>query len=171
MVEIYASQAEQLIQESEFESLWPQIEESDHNEIKNYVKHDCFRPKLKTECNNANFIDATWAALTLHIKDKMAGKRALLDENCFVWHDDKTEELTLATTVHVDDLFPTGRQSWLNWAHDLLEKKFGKITRKTMPFTHLGIEYHRLPDGTIFLSQDAYLDTIEAPQLDKERSK
>eukprot|EP00959_Pyramimonas_sp_CCMP1952_P431980 9046547-Pyramimonas_sp.AAC.1 len=38
------------------------------------------------------------AALTLHIKDKMAGKRALLDENCFVWHDDKTEKLTLATT-------------------------------------------------------------------------
>eukprot|EP00959_Pyramimonas_sp_CCMP1952_P034333 719622-Pyramimonas_sp.AAC.1 len=60
MVEIYASQGEMLIQESEFGNLWPQIEQADLKEIENYAMHECFKPKLKSECNNENFIDATW---------------------------------------------------------------------------------------------------------------
>eukprot|EP00959_Pyramimonas_sp_CCMP1952_P012018 253785-Pyramimonas_sp.AAC.1 len=68
------------------------------------------------------------AALTLRIKDNMSGKRTLLDENCFVWHHAQTDKLQLATTVHVDDLFPTGKKDWLDWARAFLEKKFGNIT-------------------------------------------
>eukprot|EP00959_Pyramimonas_sp_CCMP1952_P403978 8464950-Pyramimonas_sp.AAC.1 len=60
MVDIYASQGEMLIQESELCNLWPQIEQADFKAIENYVKHECFKPKLKSECNNENFIDATW---------------------------------------------------------------------------------------------------------------
>eukprot|EP00959_Pyramimonas_sp_CCMP1952_P206794 4325182-Pyramimonas_sp.AAC.1 len=60
MVEIYASQGEMLIQESEFGNLWPQIEQADLKDIESYVKHECFKPKLKSKCNNENFIDATW---------------------------------------------------------------------------------------------------------------
>eukprot|EP00959_Pyramimonas_sp_CCMP1952_P452829 9467234-Pyramimonas_sp.AAC.1 len=111
------------------------------------------------------------AALTLHIKDNMSGKRTLLDENCLVWHHAQTDKLQFATTVHVDDSFPTGKKDWLDWAHALLEKKFGKITRKTTPFTHLGIEYTRALNDAIPLSQGAYLDAIESPSTDKDRAK
>ena len=75
------------------------------------------------------------AASTLHECD-MSGDKARLGENCFTWRNN--DHLTMATTLHIDDLRPVGLQPWLDGGHDLIEKTFGKITRRTPPFTHLG---------------------------------
>eukprot|EP00959_Pyramimonas_sp_CCMP1952_P242226 5063056-Pyramimonas_sp.AAC.1 len=60
MIGLCASRNEQSVLESDFESLWPQLEEADFKEIESYVNHKCFKPKLKASCNNENFIGATW---------------------------------------------------------------------------------------------------------------
>ncbi|CAK0838000.1 unnamed protein product [Prorocentrum cordatum] len=108
-IPIYASQSEHPVAEEDFAKWWDLIEPADHKEISSYVQHDCFRPRLKTDCATDNFIDSVW----------------------------------------------------------LMEKKFGKITRKKMPFTHLGCEYTRTSNGCIFINQDAYLDTIKVGTFPK----
>ena len=62
------------------------------------------------------------------------------------------------------------KNGWIGHIHSRLETKFGKITRKLMPFTHLGCEYVRLKHDCIFVNQDAYLDTIKAPVISKKRA-
>ena len=78
------------------------------------------------------------------------------------------DSIAAALSIHVDDLLNASRQTFLDFLRRLLEKKFGKVKRQTLPFTHNGAQYSRLANGSAILQQIAHLEDIkycEVPNL------
>ena len=90
-----------------------------------------------------------------------------LDENCWTWKKDG-ENIAMVTT-HVDDLAITGTPEWLDDAYDSFVKKFGKVTRQQLPFTHCGCEYLRTADGYM-ISQQEFSEKITPAEVSDLRS-
>ena len=89
-----------------------------------------------------------------------------LDENCWTWKKDGED--TAMVTTHVDDLAITGTHEWLDNANDSFVKKFGKVTRRQLPFTHCGCEYLRTADGYMISQQEFSEKITPAPVLARE---
>ena len=47
----------------------------------------------------------------------------------------------------MDDIALSGEQPWLDYMHQLFLKRFGKVTRQTLPFVHCGCKYEKTPTG------------------------
>ena len=77
------------------------------------------------------------------------GHPSHLDDCTFSWKGQRPEEPeaeSIATT-HVDDIALSGEQPWLDYMHQLFLKRFGKVTRQTLPFVHCGCKYEKTPTG------------------------
>ena len=50
----------------------------------------------------------------------------------------------------------------------LLQSKFGKVTRQTLPFTHCGVLYEKIPDG-FRVSQDSFAQKLKPAEIPSTR--
>eukprot|EP00971_Amphidinium_carterae_P150679 2987292-Amphidinium_carterae.2 len=74
-------------------------------------------------------------------------------------------------STHVDDCSVAGTPSFMSWISTQLTSGFGKLAEHGLPMMHVGIHYSRLEDGTIKVSQEEYLQSIQAIPISKSRSK
>ena len=79
-----------------------------------------------------------------HIKDS-GGQKSHLDENTFSWKENG-DCIAMATT-HVDDIAISAPIKWINNTNESFTKRFGKVTRQQLPFSHCGCEYTMVYDG------------------------
>ena len=110
-------------------------------------------------------------ALISFLKNECEAKTSVFDENYLYWI--KTENhrpvLILVMTVHVDDLQLTGAKVYRDWIHDKLEKRFGKLKRQTMPYTHAGLQLEQLNPNILLLHQDHFTSKLQLIVIDKQR--
>ncbi|CAE7259286.1 unnamed protein product [Symbiodinium sp. KB8] len=103
--------------------------------------------------------------LCLHTHfEEQKGKASLMDENYFYWRNDK-DQYAAGVTTHVDDCGAAGKKRWLDEQYDLLVKKFGKVTRQRLPFTHCGVLYSKTPEG-LLMSQDDFCEKLRTAPID-----
>ncbi|CAE7490455.1 ACBD6 [Symbiodinium pilosum] len=98
--------------------------------------------------------------------EEQGGVPSLLDENYFIWRFADGDRASV--TTHVDDCGAEGKRKWLDEQYQLLVKKFGKVTRQTLPFTHCGVVYRRIPDG-ICMEQDDFCSKLKTVDIDPSR--
>ena len=96
------------------------------------------------------------------------GTASKLDENLFFWRDERTGRATSVVTTHVDDCCAGGRPNWLSRQLRLLQEKFGKVTRQTLPFSHCGMLYERIPEG-FRMTQDSFAAKLKPAEIDGSR--
>ena len=89
--------------------------------------------------------------------------RSLHDENYL--YLSRAWRLICIVVVHVDDLLVCAELPFLRWLHRVLEERFGKLKRNTMPFTYLGVMHCMLGPGHLMLHQDDYLNKLENDKL------
>ena len=102
---------------------------------------------------------------------ELGGERSSFDENFYFWPC-KTKSRTVAwpeasMTTHVDDLGVEGEQEWLDQQYLAMQAKFGRLTRQTLPFSHCGCRYDKIPDG-IRVDQREYVNMLKTAQIAKE---
>ena len=54
-------------------------------------------------------------------------------------------EVEALASAHVDDNGIMASEPWLRWAYQEFMKKFGDVTRQTLPLRHCGIDHERFP--------------------------
>ena len=100
--------------------------------------------------------------------EEQGGSASLMDENLFYWRDKKPGRTTSIVTTHVDDCGAGGKKEWLAQQLALLQSKFGKVTRQTLPFTHCGVLYEKIPDG-FRMSQDSFAQKLKPAEIPSTR--
>ena len=90
----------------------------------------------------------------------LGGVQSHLDENFWTWKNLNGCKVGIMTS-HVDDL--GGNQAWLDQMYGSFAKKFGKVSRQPLPFTHCGCEYERTNDGYVIKQQEFAKRMQEAP--------
>jgi len=103
--------------------------------------------------------------LTVHL----GGKPSHHDENFFIWRD-SNGKITGAATAHVDDTNNAGLPKDLDHRRNLLEKRFGKLSRQLPPFQHVGLTIERLADGGYKLHQSEFAKALKIIRIDRGRS-
>ena len=71
----------------------------------------------------------------------------------------------LVTATHVDDVLAAGTREWLDWARNKIEERFDKLKVESLPFTYSGMQYSRLPNGTILIQQNEHLMKVQEVAL------
>ena len=112
-----------------------------------------------------------WQLCLHEYVEELGGTQSVFDENLWYWKS--AGQVTTILTTHVDDIAiaaPAARQQEL---HSKFTKKFGKVSRQQMPFTHCGMVYEKVPQGYRMQQYDftASLKTTEIKDgKDEERS-
>ena len=107
--------------------------------------------------------------MTLHqFLEEHGGVQSLLDD-C-LWHY-KNSDGTLkgVITTHVDDLAIACRQTFLDEQHQLLTKKFGKISLQMTPFTHCGVRYSKIPNG-YKMDQQEFTKALKTQEIEDTKN-
>ena len=107
--------------------------------------------------------------MTLHqFLEEHGGVQSLLDD-C-LWHY-KNSDGTLkgVITTHVDDLAIACRQTFLDEQHQLLTKKFGKISLQMTPFTHCGVRYSKIPNG-YKMDQQEFTNALKTQEIEDTKN-
>ena len=112
-------------------------------------------------------------ALIKYLKETTGAISSVFDDNYLYWLENINGEkrLTLVMTAHVDDLQTTGSKSRRDWIYKHLERRFGKLKRQQMPYTHAGIQLDRLSSDCVRLHQDQFCSKLELYKISKERTK
>ena len=92
--------------------------------------------------------------LSVFIRHTLGGTASFLDKEFYYWTANGHIEAIF--TAHEDDILAIASQRFLKWSRELVEKRFGDVKRQCLPFTHIGIEYTRLPNGSISRSEPRY---------------
>ena len=109
-------------------------------------------------------------ALRHHLITQMGAIVSHYDENHFYFKERDARGRTVLTgeaTCHVDDTVFSGDSPHLNSRRTALERRFGAISRQTLPFTHVGIEYNRLQDGGYHLHQANFCMAIRPAHVER----
>ena len=107
---------------------------------------------------------------------ELGAAQSHLDENAWVWkrkQSQKEHETVLslvnceaALTTHVDDLGLSGTAQWREELHNQFLKKYKKVTRQKLPFTHCGCEYEQTGDGYV-IRQYEFAQRLEKAEVPK----
>ena len=98
---------------------------------------------------------------------ELGGIQSNFDECYWYWPKKTPGRLpSSALTTHVDDLGTHGKQRWLDETFEALVKKFGKLTRQTLPFVHCGCRYSRV-GRTFKVDQADYVSMLQPIKYDK----
>ncbi|CAL1138133.1 unnamed protein product [Cladocopium goreaui] len=92
------------------------------------------------------------------------GERSQLDENWFSWKEDG--RLVAAATTHVDDIALTAPIKWMTNMYNAFVKRFGRVTRQQLPFTHCGCEYTKVKNG-YKISQQEFAEKLKPAPIPK----
>jgi hypothetical protein len=90
-------------------------------------------------------------------------RTALHDEN-FFYITDGWKILAIYIT-HVDDILTMASQDFLDWAHDVIYKKFGKVKRCVLPLIYVGVRHQLLAPDHILLDQGHYIEKLKPAQV------
>jgi hypothetical protein len=96
----------------------------------------------------------------------LQGCQSQFDENFFIWFHPTSCEVDALASAHVDDNNVASKAEWLADGHRKMEKRFGKITRQTLPFTHTGLRHEDLADGGRKIHQDEFCQKLVPLVLD-----
>ena len=99
-------------------------------------------------------------ALLYFLKWEGGMEVSLYDEN-FLFIVDSFSQLICICTVHVDDLLVAATYEMLAWLAEIIEKKFGKPKRNSIPFVHLGVRHEYLADDHLYINQTHYPEKIK----------
>ena len=127
---------------------------------------DCLSGKYKILLTKAMYglVDAPllWnLSFKAHLVLHMGAWVSHLDDNFYFFRDPETQVCLGNLSTHVDDTGVTGSQESLDFWRTSIEEKFGKVTRQTLPFLHVGVQYSRLDDGSLFMCQREYCKNIK----------
>ena len=90
------------------------------------------------------------------------------DENYWYWPNEVQGAWPKSSlTTHVDDLAVEGYKLWLNETFDRMVKKFGKLTRESLPFNHCGCRYSSTADG-YKVDQVEYVSMLKPVPISKD---
>lgn len=76
---------------------------------------------------------------------ELGGTQSVFDENLWSWKS--AGQVTTILTTHVDDIAIAAPSAKQQEFHDKFTKKFGKVSRQQMLFTHCGMVYEKVPQG------------------------
>ena len=65
-------------------------------------------------------------------------------------------ELIIVLTIHVDDLLLAASRSNITWLQNILEKRFGKLKKRVLPFTHTGLQFEMVNPDCLRIHQDDF---------------
>jgi hypothetical protein len=86
-----------------------------------------------------------WQLVSIHDHlMEQGGTQSVVEENLFYW---KRNGLAALVTTHVDDLAVCSDRSFLSDQYQALAKKYGKVSRQQLPFSHCGCRYFSTPTG------------------------
>ncbi|CAE7553108.1 RE1, partial [Symbiodinium sp. CCMP2456] len=204
------------ITEDECYDIWPQVEEADAAEIKQFVETSSFQKMhVNSLTSETVIIDSVWVRKWKRVPDgsrkvksrlcargcfdkqkdllttlkpvyglsdaplawqlclhghfeSQGGVPSLMDENLFYWRDKNSGRTTSLVTTHVDDCGTGGKKEWLARQLQLLQEKFGKVTRQVLPFNHCGVLYERIPNG-FRMSQDSFALKLKPAEIASAR--
>ena len=108
-------------------------------------------------------------ALCLFAVEQLHATVSIFDDNFFYWSI--KGEIVMMWTVHVDDILMAAKRAWAAWAHAQLQQRFGPLKRQLLPFKHIGMQYERLPNGTIFVHQSEFVKGIKQVPMSKQRKQ
>ena len=100
-----------------------------------------------------------------YLKD-LKGHQSSYDDCFFMWFD-HGRCVALATT-HMDDNAVASSEAWLSRTHGHFVKRFGKVSRDKLPFTHCGCVYEREGSGLV-MHQKTFCSQLEPCKIDKSR--
>ena len=97
---------------------------------------------------------------------ELGGRQSHFDECYWYWPAPKPGAWPLSSiTTHVDDLAVEGFKQWLDEVFQRMVKKFGKLTRQTLPFSHCGCRYSSTSDG-FRVDQEEYVSQLKPVVID-----
>ena len=96
---------------------------------------------------------------------ELGAQQSHFDENYWYWP--AKAQGAWPRSTHVDDLAVEGYKSWLNETFDQMVKKFGKLTRESLPFNHCGCRYSSTADG-YKVDQIEYVSMLKPVPVSKD---
>ncbi|CAK0846103.1 unnamed protein product [Prorocentrum cordatum] len=136
------AQNDDILTEEDIIKYWPLVEAADRLESRSFIDNLCFKAVHHNNMDSSNVIDAVWV------------RRWKKDGNIMmVW------------TVHVDDIIVLAKQAWLLWGLNSMEKRFGKIKRHELPFTHMGMSYEVLGERHLFIHQHVFTEGLKKIEI------
>ena len=109
--------------------------------------------KLKKAMYGLCDAPALWQlALQHHVTKDMGGYPCLHDACHFYFRNHG--ELSGEATAHVDDTCFSGKQRDLDARRQMIEKRFGSVSRQVLPFQHVGVTYEGTRTGGFRFHQE-----------------
>ena len=113
---------------------------------------------------------ALWQlALMHHLQKQMHGEPSCYDA-CHYYFRSSDRSLTGEGTAHVDDTCFSGPQTHLDKQRKSLESRFGAVSRQTLPFQHVGVQYERTPKGGIRMQQTDFCKALKVVNVPRGTS-
>ena len=101
---------------------------------------------------------------------ELGAQQSHFDENYWFWPDNTQGAWPRSSlTTHVDDLAVEGFKRWLDETFTLMVKKFGKLSRESLPFNHCGCRYSATSDG-LKVDQSEYVNLLKPVSVNKDDS-
>eukprot|EP00439_Symbiodinium_sp_Y106_P086161 s190_g31.t1 len=99
---------------------------------------------------------------------QLGGQQSHFDECFWYWPSPRHGQWPSSSiSTHVDDLAVEGMIKWLNEVFEMMIKKFGKLSRQTLPFMHCGCRYSAIKDG-IMVDQREYVTMLKPIAVKKD---
>ena len=99
---------------------------------------------------------------------QLGGQQSHFDECFWYWPSPRHGQWPSSSiSTHVDDLAVEGLPKWHNEVFDMMVKKFGKLSRQTLPFMHCGCRYSTTADG-IMVDQREYVTMLKPIAVKKD---
>jgi len=122
--------------------------------------------KLKKAMYGLCDAPALWQlALQHHVTKDMGGYPCLHDACHFYFRNHG--ELSGEATAHVDDTCFSGKQRDLDARRQMIEKRFGSVSRQVLPFQHVGVTYEGTRTGGFRLHQEAYCLALRTAEISR----
>ena len=110
----------------------------------------------------------SWQLFLRKFLRELGAHRSHFDENYWFWPAQIQGSWPRSSlTTHVDDLAVEGYKRWLDETFERMIKKFGKLTRESLPFNHCGCRYSSTGDG-YKVDQSEYVGMLKPVAVNKD---
>ena len=109
-----------------------------------------------------------WQLFLRKFLRELGALQSHFDENYWCWPSQAQAAWPRSSlTTHVDDLAVEGFRKWLDVTFERMVKKFGKLTRESLPFNRCGCRYSATSDG-FKVDRIEYVSMLKPVVIDKD---